>query len=194
MKRLLILMVLVGMAGGVSATELRFTDIFSECTPEMGYMECSSRFFVPNIHLTAGKILIGDAILGILELTRIWFTDMWDLFWSMRPFSPSWWLNESIPTFKGMLELIFLGFPIMLRDYGIGIVSAVFVFIIILALEFIKDYLIVSIAWLCLTRALDIDSKLFSLDRAFIVGGLMVVGSVVLLTLDWGNAIMEVIG
>ena len=109
-------------------------------------------------------------------------------------FSPSWWLNESIPTFKGLLELIFVGFPVILRDYGIGIVSAVFVFMVILALEFIKIYLLISTAWLCLTRAVGADANVFSLNRAFLVGGMMVVGSIVLLTLDWGSAISGVIG
>ena len=89
MKRFIILMVLLGMVGGVSATELRFTDIFSECTPEMGYVECSSRFFVPNLHLNAAKVLLWDSVTRVFTGVIDWFDGVVDVL--LEPeFSFSW--------------------------------------------------------------------------------------------------------
>lgn len=184
MKRLLILMVLFGVVGEVSATELKFTDIFSECTPDMGYVECSSRFFVPNLHLNAAKILLWDSITSIFTGIITWFDGVVDVLLNPQ-FSFSWLL--------ALVEAAVVGFLLFVLDYVVGVISGVLVFIIILAFEFIKNYLVISTAWLCLTRALNVDSHLFSLDRAFVVGGLMVVGSIILLTLDWGTAISGVI-
>ena len=185
MKRFLILMVLLGVVGEVSATELQFTDIFSECTPEMGYMECSSRFFVPNLHLNAAKVLLWDSVTSIFTGIVEWFDGVVDVLFNPE-FSFSWLLS--------LLGAVVIGFLSFVLNYVIGVISGVLVFIVILAFEFIKNYLLISTAWLCLTRVLSVDAKVFSLDRALVVGGLMVVGSVYLLTLDWGTAISGVIG
>ena len=185
MKRFIILMVLLGMVGGVSATELRFTDIFSECTPEMGYVECSSRFFVPNLHLNAAKVLLWDSVTRVFTGVIDWFDGVVAVLFEPE-FSFSWLL--------ALLGAVVIGFLSFVLDYIVGVISGVLVFIVILAFEFIKNYLLISTAWLCLSRALSVDAELFSLDRAFLVGALMVVGSIFLLTLDWGNAVSGVIG
>ena len=193
MKKWLACLILLGLAGNANATKLTYTDIFSECTEDMGYLECYSRFFVPNLHLTAAKVLVWDNALSIFNVASEWFTlRYWgdiarDVIWEIVT------IELSLGWFFGLAGIILR--PLWdLLNYLIGVISGIFIFILILAFEFVKDYLLLSTMWVCTTRALGSDSEFFSLNRAILIGALMVVGSIWLLLADWGNVITDVIG
>ena len=185
MKKWLACLILLGLAGNANATKLTYTDIFSECTEDMSYLECYSRFFVPNLHLTAAKVLLWDSITSIFDVGFEWLNNVGSFI--TNPEVSFDWLF-------GLLTTLFLGWIVAVFNYLIGVISGIFVFIIILGLEFVKNYLLLSTMWICTTRALGNDAEFFSLNRAVFIGALMIVGSIWLLLADWGNVITEVIG
>ena len=201
MKYVTLLVLLFLLAEQVSATQITYTDVFGECPVNASTFECMIRFFIPSLHLHSLNVFVWSSIWNIAPFTSEPASKFYDEGMNLLFNISSIFSGGALEFALGVYSLIVTFFTDILLgivDYILGVISGIIVYLIVLGFEFVKNYLFLSVVWLAWTTVFE---QVFGIKSGYPVIGLMtvtvflmLVGSIYILTLDWGNTITAVIG
>jgi len=196
-------MLVLMLTQNVSATQVSWSNIFIECDNDATFWECASLFFVPNLHVGAGKALIWDSLFSIDDIYFSEFKKAGDaLFISFLELTEieDIFSFDFLGAIKDLINFALTAFALKpLIIWLFGIISGIVVYLLIIAIEFVKNYLLISTIWLCWNVAIrEITNWEFGgigiKNTAIICGVVMIVGTLFLLSFKWGNMITNVMG
>jgi len=203
MKIIILFMIVLMLTESVSATSISWSNIFLECGEGATFWECASLFFVPNLHVRAGKTLIWDSIWSIDEIYVGEITkagnDFSESFLGIEDINDIFTF-DFLGAIKNLINVLLVVFGLKpLAIWLYGIISGIIVYLLIISIEFVKNYLLISTMWLCWTIAIrEITNWEFGgigiQNTAIICGIIMIVGTIFILSFKWGDMILNVIG
>jgi len=198
MRLILTLMACVLLMSLVSATDLSFAVMFPECVNQTNDMastvRCGAYFLTPNFHFPVlWNLVIYGFFDSVYKAGEVVFNGVTNLL------IPSSAMYDDIQTlnYSGVLTRItdFILIPLVAPVTLLyGIFSSIFVYLLLLTWEFVKTYLIIATSWALWSTVIFKELKGGSFltnpfGMAVIIIGIMVGGSIALLSLDitvWG--------
>jgi len=202
-EKIVILLLLIGLAQGASATQVTWTDIYAGCDEEMGIVECTTRFLTPSIPFKAFRILVVDSAFAMPDMLRerAGIAGLHDEF-SVILSNPAAGLTDVIASIKIVGEIVIrlflfqlnpLNWASLITSHLWGVVSGIMSFMLVFTLRFVQFYIQISLIWLGISSKLKMDYEGFG-DKALVTIVLMFVGSALVLAHDWVNIFSGVIG
>jgi len=200
-KKVLVLALLFVLVSFASATDLSFATFFPECPDNItssfdSSVRCGAYFFVPNLHFEAGWNLLLNGITGAVQnIGSVILGKITDVSMADKDLQSVGLLDYIITAFSRLVLALFIlsggGVLYAIPVFVYGVASSVIAYICLLTFDFVKTYLFVSVGWLLWRDVLFDDSSLEwnYQGRVLVVAALMVVGSIVLLAMDftvWG--------
>lgn len=191
-------LVVMLLASSAAATDLRYEDVFPYCDDQEGIdlFGCSLSIFVPNIHLKAlTSLTYGAFVDGSVVFVKEFFTAGYaavkELLLVVLGINNL--LTDGDASFAVFYSAI-SGIVAATFRYMWGVISALLVYLIIIALEITKTYLLLGIFFSTIYAIFDTAGILGEKDRLPLeaIGALMLltlfVGSIIVLSYDvfWG--------
>lgn len=193
MRAIMFSIICLALIGLVSATDLNFVTMFPECVNTTDFssnVRCGAYFLVPNFHFeTMWNCIIG----GFFD--SVYKSGEWALTAITNLMLPSNEMYNDVQTanvtsitsrFTNFIFAPLIAPTVLLY----GIFSSVFVYLLLLTFEFVKTYLLIATSWslwsVVLFKEIKYGEVLTNPIRmSFIIIGVLVLGSIILLSLDW---------
>jgi len=191
MKKILLILVFVGMAQTASATQLRWDDVYANCDDDMAVAECLSLFLLPSLPLNSFGVLVWEPIFSIDDRLKNHISQIeWDATLDI-PENTS--IDDASALTSQFLREGEVSFTDVLLGWLVGVISGIAVFLLIIATRFIQFYIMISVGWYGWSRVFMHNDSELPIPKSVATILIMFAGSVYLLAKDWGGVFSGVI-